>query len=226
MYRKLNRLHAASFVSCAALALFGMTLTANAQSAAEMTFFVTSAGKGDGANLGGLEGADAHCASLAKAAGSTSTAWKAYLSTTAPAGDAGINARERIGKGPWKNVKGEVIAATVEDLHSDKNNLTKATVVTEKGEPVSGRGDAVNMHDILTGSDPNGMYSTAGGDTTCGNWSKNGDGSAIVGHHDRAGLKVTRHMTSWNSSHGSAGCSPDALKKTGGNGLFYCFVAN
>ena len=137
-----------------------------------------------------------------------------------------VSTRERIGKGPWKNVKGEVIAATVEDLHSDKNNLTKATVVTEKGEPVSGRGDAVNMHDILTGSDPNGMYSTAGGDTTCGNWSKNGDGSAIVGHHDRAGLKVTRHMTSWNSSHGSAGCSPDALKKTGGNGLFYCFVAN
>ena len=226
MYRKLNRLHAASFVSCAVLALFGMTQTTCAQSAAEMTFFVTSTGKGDGANLGGLDGADAHCASLAKAAGSASTAWKAYLSTTAPAGDAGVNARERIGKGPWKNVKGEAVAATVEDLHSDKNNLTKATVLTEKGEPVSGRGDAVNMHDILTGSDPNGMYSTAGGDTTCGNWSKNGDGSAIVGHHDRVGLKVTRHMTSWNSSHGSAGCSPDALKKTGGNGLFYCFVAN
>ncbi len=191
-----------------------------------MTFFVTSTGKGDGANLSGLEGADAHCASLAKAAGSTATAWKAYLSTTAPGGDAGVNARERIGKGPWKNVKGEVVAATVDELHSDKNNLTKTTILTEKAEPVTGRGDAVNMHDILTGSDPNGMYSTAGGDTTCGNWTKNGEGSAIVGHHDRVGLKVSRHMTSWNSSHGSAGCSPDALKKTGGNGLFYCFVAN
>jgi hypothetical protein len=191
-----------------------------------MTFFVTSAGKGDGANLGGLEGADAHCAALAKTAGSTSTAWKAYLSTTAPAGDAGVNARERVGKGPWKNVKGDVVAATVDELHSDKNNLTKATVLTEKGEAVSGRGDAVNMHDILTGADPSGMYSTAGGDTTCGNWTKNGDGSAIVGHHDRVGLKVTRHMTSWNSSHGSAGCGQDALKKTGGSGLFYCFVAN
>jgi hypothetical protein len=215
-----------SFGLAATLFLVGMPLAANAQSAAEMTFFVTSAGKGDGANLGGLEGADGHCAALAKAAGSTSTAWKAYLSTTAPAGDAGVNARERIGKGPWKNVKGDIVAATNDELHSDKNNLTKATVLTEKGEAVSGRGDAVNMHDILTGSDPNGMYSTAGGDTNCGNWTKNGDGSAIVGHHDRVGLKVTRHMTSWNSSHGSAGCSQDALKKTGGNGLFYCFVAN
>jgi hypothetical protein len=226
MHCTARRLTTFSIASCAALAFLGMVQAAHAQSAAEMTFFITSEGKGDGANLGGLEGADAHCAALAKAAGSTSTAWKAYLSTTAPGGEAGVNARERIGKGPWKNIKGEVIAATLDDLHSDKNNLTKATVLTEKGEPVSGRGDAVNMHDILTGSDPNGMYSTAGGDTTCGNWSKNGDGSAIVGHHDRVGLKVTRHMTSWNSSHGSAGCSQDALKKTGGNGLFYCFVAN
>ncbi len=224
MRNKTHRL--STFGLAATLFLVGMPLAANAQSAAEMTFFITSAGKGDGANLGGLEGADAHCAALAKAVGSTTTAWKAYLSTTAPAGDAGVNARERIGKGPWKNVKGDVVAATADELHSDKTNMTKATVLTEKGEAVSGRGDAVNMHDILTGSDPNGMYSTAGGDTNCGNWTKNGDGSAIVGHHDRVGLKVTRHMTSWNSSHGSAGCSQDALKKTGGNGLFYCFVAN
>lgn len=193
---------------------------------ADMSFFVTSAGKGNGADLGGLDGADAHCTALAKAAGAKGTQWRAYLSTTLPGGEAGVNARDRIGKGPWKNVKGDVIAATVDELHSAKNNLTKNTALTEKGEKVSGRGDAVNMHDILTGSDPSGMFSTAGGDTTCGNWTKSGEGSAIVGHHDRIGLKDTRHMTSWNSSHGSAGCSQEALKKTGGAGLFYCFLAN
>lgn len=202
------------------------TAVVKAQQAGGMSFFVTSAGKGNGADLGGLEGADAHCAALAKAAGSTATPWRAYLSTTAPGGDAGVNARERIGKGPWTNAKGVVVAKGVEDLHSDGNNVTKQTALTEKGEPVSGRGDAVNMHDILTGSDPNGMYSTAGGDTTCGNWTKNGEGSAIVGHHDRIGLKDTRHMKSWNSSHGSRGCSQDALKGTGGAGMFYCFLAN
>lgn len=192
---------------------------------ASMSFFVTSAGKGDGANLGGLEGADAHCAALAKAAGSPKTSWKAYLSTTAPQGEAGVNARDRIGKGPWQNAKGEVIAASLEELHSDRNNLTKTTALTEKGEVVKGRGDDPNEHDVLTGSDPMGMYSTAGGDTTCKNWTSNNEGSAIVGHHDRIGLKDTRHMTSWNSSHGSAGCSSDALRKTGGNGYFYCFAA-
>ncbi len=197
-----------------------------AQAPADMSFFVTSVPKGDGANLGGLEGADAHCTALAKAAGSTATTWKAYLSTTAPGGEAGVNARERIGKGPWKNAKGVVVAASVDDLHSDKSNVTKTTAISEKGELVMGRGDAQNMHDILTGSDPNGLYSTSGGDTTCGNWTKNAEGSAIVGHHDRAGLKDTRHMKSWNSSHGSAGCSKEALVKTGGNGLFYCYVAN
>jgi hypothetical protein len=191
-----------------------------------MSFFVTSAGKGSGADLGGLEGADAHCLALAKAAGSTSTNWHAYLSTTAPAGEAGVNARDRIGKGPWQNAKGVVVAKSVDDLHSDSNNISKQTALTEKGETISGRGDAVNTHDILTGSDPEGLYSTAGGDTTCGNWSKSGDGSAIVGHHDRIGLKDTRHMKSWNSSHGSRGCGQDALKATGGAGLFYCFAAN
>jgi hypothetical protein len=193
---------------------------------ASMSFFVTSVGKGDGANLGGLDGADAHCAALAKAVGSTKAQWRAYLSTTAPGGEAGVNARDRIGKGPWKNVKDAVIAKSIDELHSGTNGLTKQSALTEKGELVSGRGDAVNAHDILTGSDSVGMFSTAGGDTTCGNWSKNGDGSAIVGHHDRIGLKDTRHMTSWNSSHGSAGCSQDALKKTGGAGLFYCFAAD
>jgi hypothetical protein len=192
---------------------------------ADMSFFVTSAGPGKGANLGGLEGADAHCATLAKAAGATKTTWKAYLSTTAPQGEAGVNARDRIGKGPWQNAKGAVIAASVDELHSDKSNVTKETALTEKGETVMGRGDATNTHDMLTGSDPQGMYSTAGGDTTCKNWTSDGEGSAIVGHHDRMGLKETRHMMSWNSSHGSAGCSQEALVKTGGAGLFYCFAA-
>ena len=193
----------------------------------DLTFFVTSAGKGNGADLGGLEGADAHCNALAKAAGSKRTNWKAYLSTTAPGGDAGVNARDRIGKGPWRNAKGVVVAKSVADLHSAKSNLNKKTALTEKGEMISGSGDTPNQHDILTGSDPQGLYSTAGEDTNCGNWTKSGEGSAIVGHHDRAGLKkTTRHMTSWNSSHGSRGCSQENLISTGGAGLFYCFAAN
>ena len=212
-----------------ALAFSAMTFTGLASTAladaASMSFFVTSVGKGDGANLGGLEGADGHCAALAKAAGSAKTNWKAYLSTTAPQGEAGSNARDRIGKGPWQNVAGVVVAASVDELHSDKSNVTKETALTEKGEMVMGRGDATNMHDTLTGSDPQGMYSTAGGDTTCKNWTSNTEGSAIVGHHDRKGLKETRHMMSWNSSHGSAGCSQEALVKTGGAGLYYCFAA-
>jgi hypothetical protein len=191
----------------------------------DMTFFVTSAGKGDGANLGGLEGADAHCAALARAAGSTRGDWRAYLSTTAPGGEAGVNARDRIGKGPWRNARGVVIARDLAALHSDANGLSKETALTERGEIVSGRGDAVNQHDVLTGSDPQGLYSTAGGDTTCGNWTGAGEGSAIVGHHDRVGLKDTRHMRSWNSSHGTRGCSQDALRTTGGAGLLYCFAA-
>ncbi len=216
---------AVQVLACAALGAVSLTVAVHAQQAA-MTFFVTSVGKGDGGNLGGLEGADAHCVALAKAAGATKASWKAYLSTTAPGGDAGVNARERIGKGPWQNAKGDVVAKSVEDLHSDAVNVTKTTALTEKGEAVSGRGDAVNTHDILTGSDPSGLYSTAGGDTNCGNWTKNGEGSAIVGHHDRAGLKETRHMKSWNSSHGTRGCGQDALKGTGGAGLFYCFATD
>jgi hypothetical protein len=191
---------------------------------AKMTFFVTSEGKGKGADLGGLDGADAHCNALAQAAGSKRTDWRAYLSTTAPGGEAGVNARDRIGRGPWRNAKGVVIASNVDQLHSAKNKLSKQTVLTEKGELIMGRGDAVNMHDILTGSDPQGLYSTAGGDTTCANWTSSGEGSAIVGHHDRIGLKDTRHMTSWNSSHGTRGCGQEALKSTGGAGLFYCFA--
>ena len=204
----------------------GMSPTNAQPPQSDMTFFVTSAGAGNGAAFGGLEGADAHCAKLASAAGSTRTTWRAYLSITAPGGDAGVNARDRIGRGPWQNAKGVVVAKSVEDLHSASNNLTKQTALTEKGEVVSGRGDAVNMHDVLTGSDPQGNYSTAGGDTTCANWTSSDQGSAIVGHHDRVGIKDSRHMTSWNSSHGTRGCSQDALQSTGGAGLLYCFAAN
>ncbi len=221
----MRRIALVTVPSLAIAALLGAAAPAIAQQAA-MTFFVTSAGKGDGANLGGTDGADAHCAALAKAAGATATNWKAYLSTTMPGGDAGVNARDRIGKGPWQNAKGVVIATSIDNLHSDANKLSKETAISEKGEGMTGRGDPVNVHDIMTGSDPSGYYSTAGGDTTCGNYTKNGEGSVIVGHHDRQGLKVSRHMTSWNSSHGSRGCSPDQLKASGGAGLFYCFVAN
>jgi len=207
--------------------LLGVALTAPAQAdPANMSFFVTSVGKGDGANLGGLDGADAHCTALAKAVGSTKTSWRAYLSVTDLRGDGSINARDRIGKGPWQNAKSIVVAKTLDELHGDKANITKESALNEKGEPVPGRGDPVNMHDILTGADPQGMYSTAGGDTTCANWTKNGEGSAIVGHHDRVGLKDTRHMKSWNSAHGSRGCSQDNLKASGGAGLFYCFAAD
>jgi hypothetical protein len=191
----------------------------------DMTFFLTSVGSGRGADLDGLNGADAHCQELAKSVGSKQTNWRAYLSTTAPGGEAGINARDRIGKGPWHNAKGVLIAKNVKDLHSDPGRINKQNALTEKGETISGRGDTVNMHDILTGSDPAGMYSTAGSDTTCTNWTSSDTGSAIVGHHDRMGLKDTRHMKSWNSSHGTRGCSQEALKTTGGAGLFYCFVA-
>jgi hypothetical protein len=228
---KLSTVVAAAFLVSA-----GMTLPVHAQEKAkakaaqkgggDMTFFVTSVGKGSGADLGGLEGADAHCNALAKAAGSKRTNWKAYLSTTAPGGEPGVNARERIGKGPWRNAKGVVVAQNVAQLHSEKSNVTKETALTEKGEMVKGRGDSPNEHDILTGSDSAGMYSTAAGDTTCGNWTKSGEGSAIVGHHDRIGLKDSWHMKSWNSSHGSRGCSQDQLKASGGAGLFYCFAPN
>jgi hypothetical protein len=199
----------------------------------KMTFFITSAGPGNGANLGGLDGADAHCSTLAKAAGSDLSNWKAYLSVNArvdrssgkPQVVPGVNARDRIGSGPWHNAKGEMIAKNVDDLHSDGNQINKGTGLDEKGMMVNARGDKPNRHDILTGSDPLGMYSTAGGDTSCSGWTSSDKGSAIVGHHDKAGLSRDRHMVSWNSAHGSAGCGQDALRRTGGDGLFYCFNA-
>ena len=191
-----------------------------------MTFFVTSANPGKGADFGGLAGADRHCQALAGATGAGDKTWRAYLSATAAGGAPAVNARDRIGRGPWVNAKGELIAANVDDLHSENNRIGKQTALTEKAQVVSGRGDPVNVHDILTGSTPDGRASTAAGDSTCRNWTSSTDGSAIVGHHDRVGLKDSRHMRSWNSSHGSRGCSQENLRASGGAGLFYCFVPN
>jgi hypothetical protein len=189
-----------------------------------MSFFVTSAGSGKGADLGGLAGADKHCQSLAQGAGAGKRTWHAYLSTQASGATGAVNARERIGKGPWQNAKGQVVAKSVDELHG-ANNLNKETALTEKGEKVNGRGDNPNMHDILTGSQPDGRAFPADKDMTCGNWTKSGEGAAMLGHHDRQGLRDDDASKSWNSSHPSRGCSQDALKSTGGNGLFYCFAA-
>lgn len=192
-----------------------------AQQDTGMTFFITSVGPGDGANLGGLAGADAHCQKLAAAAGAGSRTWRAYLSAGASGSQPAVNARDRIGKGPWRNAKGVVIAKGLDELHG-ANNLTKETQLTEKGEVVSGRGDKPNKHDILTGSQEDGTAFPADGDHTCKNWTSNGEGSAQVGHHDRQGGGA--NPTSWNSSHGSKGCSQENLRGTGGDGLFYCFA--
>jgi hypothetical protein len=191
-----------------------------------MTFFVTSVGPGSGANLGGLAGADQHCLKLAEAAGAGSKTWRAYLSTQAEGETIATNARDRIGKGPWQNAKGVVIAKDVGELHGT-NNLTKQTALSEKGEVIKGRGDQPNMHDILTGSQADGTAFPAGEDRTCGNWTKGGtQGAAMVGHSDRIGLNDTPPAKSWNSSHPTrGGCSQEALKGTGGAGLFYCFAS-
>jgi hypothetical protein len=208
------------------LLLGGVCNSASAQQAAT-TFFVTSAGPGRGADLGGLEGADQHCQRLAQAAGAGARTWRAYLSTQAAGGAAAVNARDRIGRGPWQNAKGVVIAKDVAELHGT-NNLTKQTALDEKGEVVKGRGDSPNTHDILTGSQPDGTAFTGGQDMTCGNWTKSGtEGAAMVGHHDRTGLDESPPAKSWNSSHPSrGGCSQEALRGTGGAGLLYCFAAN
>lgn len=190
---------------------------------APMTFFITSAGPGDGANLGGLSGADAHCQMLAEAAGAGSHTWRAYLSASAASGQPAVNARDRIGSGPWHNAKGVQIAASVEDLHSDANKLTKETQLTEKGTMVNGRGDTPNRHDILTGSQLDGTAFAGDTNLTCGNWTSDGDGSAQVGHHDRQGGGA--NPTAWNSAHASKGCSQENLRGTGGEGYFYCFAA-
>ncbi|WP_371877240.1 lectin [Alsobacter ponti] len=193
---------------------------------ADMSFFVTSVNPGKAGDLGGLAGADAYCQSLAQAAGAGAKTWRAYLSTQAANGQAAVNARDRIGAGPWRNAKGEVIAKSVADLHGDSNNLNKQTALTEKGEIVKGRGDKPNEHDILTGSQTDGTAFPAGDDRTCRNWTSSTDGSAMLGHVDRVGIDESAPMKSWNTSHPSAGCNMDALRKTGGAGLFYCFAAN
>ncbi len=204
-----------------ALAALLAGCAATPPSSSPMSFFVTSVGGGKGADLGGLAGADAHCEKLAAAVGAGGRGWRAYLSTT---GANGVNARERIGSGPWKNARGETIAADVALLHGGSNNLSKQTALTEKGEVVNGRGDTPNEHDMLTGSTPDGRAVADAGDSTCGNWTKSGDGSAWVGHHDRLGLRDDEPSRSWNASHPSRGCSDEALKATGGSGRFYCFA--
>jgi len=187
----------------------------------QMSFFVTSAGPGNGANLGGLTGADKHCQTLAAAAGAGNRTWRAYLSAAAAAGQPAVNAKDRIGKGPWMNVKGVVVAKSVEDLHSAMNNLNKETALTEKGATVNGVGDKPNQHDILTGSQADGTLQM--GDPPCGNWtSAETTGGANVGHVDRQGGGAA--ATSWNAAHPSRGCSQQNLVATGGNGYFYCFA--
>jgi hypothetical protein len=185
-----------------------------------MTFFVTSKGPGNGGDLGGLAGADAHCQALAQAEGAGDHTWRAYLSTSAGDGQPAINARDRIGKGPWYNAEGLLVAANLDELHSDKNQISKETAVTERLDPVNGVGDNPNVHDILTGSNPDGT-AYAGDDLTCRNWTSSADGRAQVGHHDRRGL--TEGVNSWNSVHASRGCGQPDLQATGGAGLFYCF---
>jgi hypothetical protein len=199
----------------AAALLAGGGLAAHAADA-KMSFFVTSAGSGDGANLGGLAGADAICQKLAEAAGATGKTWHAYLSA------AGVNAKDRIGKGPWYNAKGELIASSVDELHSAANKITKQTALTEAGGVVNGRGDNPNQHDILTGSNPDGTLAEG---KTCGDWTSNAtDGVAIVGHSDRTGLDDSDAAKSWNSSHPTKGCNQQGLISTGGNGYLYCFA--
>lgn len=196
----------------------------NAQSEQrEMSFFVTSSNPGKGADLGGLEGADNYCQSLATAAGAGNRTWRAYLSATADSSSSVVNARDRIGNGPWKNSSGVIIANNLEELHGN-NNLNKQTALNEKGAVVNGRGDTPNMHDILTGSDPRGMVIAGDTDTTCSNWKSGDQGSVMLGHHDRLGLADDEASRSWNSSHMSRGCSLDDLRSTGGAGLFYCFA--
>lgn len=222
-----RRLSIASALALAALlGACSPTMPGAGASTSPMSFFVTSANPGKGADLGGLAGADAYCQKLASASGAGAKNWRAYLSSTAAGGGAAVNARDRIGRGPWKNAKGLTVASSVDDLHSADNQLSKQNSLTEKGEVISGRGDTVNLHDILTGSTADGRVDASAPDTTCGNWTKSGEGSAIVGHHDRIGLTDTAPAKSWNASHASRGCGVEALKSTGGGGLFYCFAAN
>jgi hypothetical protein len=228
----MSKLPAIASRLCLAATVAGVVLAAaNAAQAqaANTSFFVTSVGIGNGANLGGLAGADNHCQTLAQAVGAGGKTWHAYLSTQAADGKPGENARDRIGKGPWQNAKGVVIAKDVGELHG-ANNLTKQTALTEKGEVNNGRGDTPNRHDMLTGSQGDGTAFAAGEDRTCKNWTSSTQGSAMLGHADRMGLRDDDASKSWNSSHPSrgpdGGCSQKDLISTGGDGLFYCFAVN
>ena len=220
-----------TLVSTIALMSLGLSASAQAQPAPpqspNMTFFITSAGPGKGADLGGLDGADRHCQTLAQAAGAGGKTWRAYLSTQ---GDGAVNARDRIGKGPWQNFKNEVIAQSVDELHGDNNKLGMPISLTERGTMVAGVGYTPNYHDVLTGSQPDGKAFAAGEDRTCKNWTSSTQGAAMLGHADRKGLRDDAASKSWNSSHPSrgadGGCSQNDLRGTGGAGLFYCFAAN
>jgi hypothetical protein len=216
------------FSLVATVALLLLSADANLQEQkSNLTFFITSAGSGKGADLGGLAGADRQCQLLAQAVGAGNRTWRAYLSTSSSDGKPGVNARDRIGKGPWQNAKGVVIAKNVDDLHSNNNNISKETALSEKGERINARGDSPNMHDILTGSQPDGRAFPGDQDMTCHNWTSSSEGAAMLGHHDRQGLRDDDASRSWNSSHPSrGGCGQDALRSSGGNGLFYCFAAN
>jgi hypothetical protein len=211
-------------VAATAIIAVGIGSGVQAQSA-NMTFFVTSVGSGKGADFGGLAGADKHCQTLAAAAGAGSKTWHAYLSASASGSSPAANAKDRIGNGPWQNAKGVVIAKDVSELHGT-NNITKQTALNEKGAVVNGRGDTPNQHDILTGTQPDGTAFGGSDDKTCGNWTKSGEGTAIVGHSDRTGLDTSPPSLSWNSSHPTRGCSDAALISTGGAGLLYCFATN
>ena len=218
-----------AFVKLASAACFALAVVAAppafAQSA-DTSFFLTSNGPGKGGDLGGIAGADRHCQSLAQAAGAGAKTWRAYLSAQAADGQPAVNAKDRIGKGPWQNAKGQVVAKDVDDLHGANVNLTKTSALDEKGNVPPGRGAPVNKHDALTGSQMNGTAFAAGQDRTCNNWTSSSTGNAMLGHIDREGLSETVEAKSWNASHPSRSCSQDDLKSTGGAGLFYCFAVN
>ena len=217
------------FCAAAAVALVSLGMNGAQAQQANMSFFITSNGPGKGADLSGIDGADRHCQQLAATVGAGAKTWRAYLSTQAVGNAKAVNARDRIGKGPWQNAKGVVIAKSVDDLHKDPN-INKQTALSEKGDVINARGDKPNRHDILTGTQPDGTAFAPDKDMTCSNWTSSTKGTAIVGHHDRQGLRPDPPSMSWNSSHPSrgtdGGCSQADLRSTGGDGLFYCFAVN
>ena len=219
-----------SLILAGVLALAAGPALAQQPQAPDMSFFVTSESLGKGGNLGGLDGADRHCQALAQAAGAGAKTWRAYLSTQAEGSTPAVNARDRIGKGPWKNFKGDVVAQSVDDLHSPNNRMGIQTSLTERGTIVAHRGYTPNYHDVLTGSQADGRAFPPGEDRTCRNWTSSTQGAAMVGHIDRMGLRDDEASKSWNTSHPSrgpeGGCSQSDLRSTGGNGLLYCFAAN